>query len=329
MFSVQNHSTAAAVATVSIENMAENGAEPETAVNATLENLRNLFLHPSRPSPPTNKLTIVTRSEVERFRMTLEEPISFKYLQDYYRQRHHGMALNIYHANSNYDFLQQITSQTDLDEAIRLHKLRSRESKFRLYISPKQNVENIMRPDPRGIFQGASFEDAYSETGTSAFTTALAPARQRLHEVLSTATDAPQPPAEWREGNSLGTGAHGRVLQCYDRDTDEQLVVKKIYARGDVNSMRRRMMCLSEEVSILSKVSHENIVKYRGVCIADNCVNIFMEYMTGGSLYDLVRNLKTRSPQTKISDQQTIRSPFSKKYHRIYQTNPPGIGIPS
>uniref|UniRef100_A0AC34G8K1 Protein kinase domain-containing protein n=1 Tax=Panagrolaimus sp. ES5 TaxID=591445 RepID=A0AC34G8K1_9BILA len=145
-----------------------------------------------------------------------------------------------------------------------------------------------MRPDPRGIFHGINYEDTYSETGTSAFTVAMGPIRQRLQEVLSRTTDIPMPPTDWREGVCIGQGAHGRVLLCIDKETHEQLVVKKIFAKGEVSSMRRRMFNLAEEISMLSKLSHENIVKYRGVIISDNCVNIFMEYMTAGSLYDEV-----------------------------------------
>jgi serine/threonine protein kinase len=192
----------------------------------------------------------------------------------------------------------------------RLHKIRSKDSKFRLSIVPKLEGRNeiLMQPDPRGIFHGINYEDTYSETGTSAFTVAMGPVRQRLAEVLSKTTEVTHPPTDWREGTPIGQGAHGRVLLCIDRDTHEQLVVKKISARGDVNSMRRRMLNLAEEVSMLSKLSHENIVKYRGVTISDNCVNIFMEYMTAGSLYDHInkKGFGALSPKNTIETARQI-----------------------
>uniref|UniRef100_A0AC35EYL5 Protein kinase domain-containing protein n=1 Tax=Panagrolaimus sp. PS1159 TaxID=55785 RepID=A0AC35EYL5_9BILA len=310
MFSYQNRAgtTATTVNIISNARMdsSRNGASSSTAsstattttaaahevpeVEQTLASLKDLMLNPMRAPPPSNKLKIVTRSAVERFNLTVEEPVGFQWLENYYKVRHAGMEFKIYHANNTFDFLQQITSQKDLDEAIRLHKLRSKDSKFRLSIVPKIEGNNanevLMRPDPRGIFHGINYEDAYSETGTSAFTVAMGPIRQRLQEVLSRTTEIPQPPTDWREGVCIGQGAHGRVLLCIDKDTHEQLVVKKIFAKGEVSSMRRRMFNLAEEISMLSKLSHENIVKYRGVIISDNCVNIFMEYMTAGSLYD-------------------------------------------
>uniref|UniRef100_A0A914Z211 Protein kinase domain-containing protein n=1 Tax=Panagrolaimus superbus TaxID=310955 RepID=A0A914Z211_9BILA len=305
MDSKRNGSTSATASSASAS------AEDEVPVEETLFNLKNLMLNPIKSAPPSNKLKIVTRSAVERFNLTVEEPISFQWLENYYKIRHAGMEFKIYHANNTFDFLQKITSQNELDEAIRLHKLRSKDSKFRLSIVPKiegNSDEVLMRPDPRGIFHGINYEDTYSETGTSAFTVAMVPIRQRLQEVLSQTTDIPMPPTDWREGACIGQGAHGRVLLCIDTETHEHLVVKKIFAKGEVSSMRRRMFNLAEEISMLSKLSHENIVKYRGVIISDTCVNIFMEYMTAGSLYDEInkKGFGALSPKSSVETTRQI-----------------------
>jgi hypothetical protein len=120
MFSLQNKK---AVATIFNATMDQNGSEVEVPVQQTLENLKNLMLNPIKQIPPSNKIKIITKSAVERFTIILEEPVSFQYLEDYYRRRHAGMEFKIYHANNTFDFLQQITSQKDLDDAIRFIKI--------------------------------------------------------------------------------------------------------------------------------------------------------------------------------------------------------------
>ena len=269
------------------------GKQEELPDETTLhESLRDLFLGHSSIKPPSKKLVIVVKSEVDRCKITMERPVKLQDLEDILMRRY-GMPLNIFHSNISYDYLQKINHQSELDNLIRLHDMRNKESKFRLTVSPKEEEDVILKPDSRGVYRVGDFiNDMASDAATSARTN-VASGTMDLSK-LANLPELPErrPPEEYKEGSKIGTGAHGSVYVCYDFDTGEKLVLKKIFARGDANAIKIKMDSLRDEVGLLSRLSHENIVQYRGAVVADNFVLIFMEFMSGGSLYDVVSPLR-------------------------------------
>ena len=47
-------------------------------------------------------------------------------------------------------------------------------------------------------------------------------------------------------------------------------------------------MLTSDEILVLEKLEHENIVKYKGNEIIHNALYIYMEYIAGGSLSEII-----------------------------------------
>jgi serine/threonine protein kinase len=43
-----------------------------------------------------------------------------------------------------------------------------------------------------------------------------------------------------------------------------------------------------QEIDVMKGLSHENIVQYRGVSFEDNHLNIFLEFVPGGSISSLL-----------------------------------------
>ncbi|KAE9552829.1 hypothetical protein FO519_003942 [Halicephalobus sp. NKZ332] len=286
-----------------------NGRQEELPDETTLhESLRDLFLGNSSNKPPPKKLVIVVKSEVDRCKITMERPVKLRDLEDILMRRYR-MPLNIFHSNISYDYLQKINSQSELDNLVQLHDMRNRESKFRLTVSPKEEEDVILKPDSRGVYRVGDFiNDMASDTATSAKTNVVS-GRIDLSR-LGNLPELPErrPPEEYKEGAKIGTGAHGSVYVCYDFDTGEKLVLKKIFARGDANAVKIKMDSLTDEVGLLSRLSHENIVQYRGAVVADNFVLIFMEFMTGGSLYDVIREAGTLPPRQAIDTTRQVLS---------------------
>ena len=52
---------------------------------------------------------------------------------------------------------------------------------------------------------------------------------------------------------------------------------------------RCNMSCCSQEVSIMRKVRHKNVVQFIGACTRKPNLCIVVEYMPGGSVYDYMR----------------------------------------
>ena len=70
--------------------------------------------------------------------------------------------------------------------------------------------------------------------------------------------------------NELGNGAQGKVFKVKNRDNDQYYAMKIL-----INNEENEMIKL---VEILSKIKHENIVRYYGYFIKNVQMSIIMEY---------------------------------------------------
>ena len=86
----------------------------------------------------------------------------------------------------------------------------------------------------------------------------------------------------------LGEGAYGQVFKALNLLDGNFLAVKimKIpnYVAGDKKC--EQLMCkLEKEITLLKNLKQKSIVQYYDSCIVNESqVNIYMEYMPGGSL---------------------------------------------
>ncbi|ORY46658.1 Pkinase-domain-containing protein [Neocallimastix californiae] len=99
-------------------------------------------------------------------------------------------------------------------------------------------------------------------------------------------------------GKVLGTGAFSEVKIAINRQTKEKFAVKII----DKSKCKGKENMIDTEISILSKVHHENIVRLYDLYQIDNKIYLVMELVTGGELFDdIVRRGKyTESDAAKI-----------------------------
>eukprot|EP01130_Rhizamoeba_saxonica_P000454 TRINITY_DN1040_c0_g1_i1.p1 TRINITY_DN1040_c0_g1~~TRINITY_DN1040_c0_g1_i1.p1 ORF type:complete len:502 (+),score=105.65 TRINITY_DN1040_c0_g1_i1:1-1506(+) len=98
-----------------------------------------------------------------------------------------------------------------------------------------------------------------------------------------------QPPQEWVEGDVLGVGSFGKVILGLNTSNGQMMAIKKIVLNPDVEEDPSQVMELEKEIKFLSRLNHPNIVFYMGCQINfEECMlNIFLEYVPGGSLYAL------------------------------------------
>lgn len=84
----------------------------------------------------------------------------------------------------------------------------------------------------------------------------------------------------------LGSGAQGAVfLGSYK---SEYVAVKKVNKIGDT------------DIRHLKKLSHPNLVRFRGVCTQSPCFCLVMEYCPNGQLYDVLHNGRPVAPYTVV-----------------------------
>lgn len=96
-------------------------------------------------------------------------------------------------------------------------------------------------------------------------------------------------------GRRLGGGAYGNVFEAELEDTKATCAVKRIYLKengdtseGDLDGPTSQLREIAQEVEIMSSLSHPNIVRYMFCERDDNCISIFMELCSGGSLSSMI-----------------------------------------
>ena len=88
---------------------------------------------------------------------------------------------------------------------------------------------------------------------------------------------------------TLDHGAFGTVLQVLELSTNKEMAVKVINKN---NSKQTYINKMKEEISILKKLNHENIVKFIGFSETNNQFLIKMEYIKYGTLKHWIKNHK-------------------------------------
>jgi serine/threonine protein kinase len=86
----------------------------------------------------------------------------------------------------------------------------------------------------------------------------------------------------------LGQGAFGKVYLGMHTQTGQLIAVKQVSLEG-IDSTSRQVRALEREIAIMQQLRHENIVQYFGSENTGQTLNIFMEYVPGGSISSLLQ----------------------------------------
>ncbi|CAN6618217.1 serine/threonine-protein kinase Ste11p [Trichomonascus vanleenenianus] len=101
-------------------------------------------------------------------------------------------------------------------------------------------------------------------------------------------------PTKWIKGRLIGSGSFGTVYLGMNSFTGALMAVKQVELPADdnENAQRKKGMvdALQREMDILRELHHENIVQYLGSNSEGNHLNIFLEYVPGGSVATLLAN---------------------------------------
>ncbi|CAH1787728.1 unnamed protein product [Owenia fusiformis] len=92
----------------------------------------------------------------------------------------------------------------------------------------------------------------------------------------------------WKKGNQLGKGAFGTVW-CGLTNNGELIAVKQLELNtSDMDKAEREYEKIQEEVELLKTLRHENIVGFLGTTLEEHTVSIFMQFVPGGSVANLL-----------------------------------------
>eukprot|EP00250_Pteridium_aquilinum_P004272 c14497_g1_i1 orf=421-2823(-) len=92
-------------------------------------------------------------------------------------------------------------------------------------------------------------------------------------------------PRKWKTGVILGQGTFGTVYEGWNLE-DGSFFAVKVSGREDISPE------IQQEVDVLSKLEHQNIVRYLGSSIVNSRLCIFLELVRMGSLDSILRKFK-------------------------------------
>ncbi|XP_047977947.1 mitogen-activated protein kinase kinase kinase 1-like [Salvia hispanica] len=99
--------------------------------------------------------------------------------------------------------------------------------------------------------------------------------------------------SNWQKGDLLGRGSFGSV---YEGNADDGVffVIKEVSLLDQGGEGKQRVAQLEQEIALLRKLEHENIVQYYGTERDDSHLYIFLELVTKGSLLSLYQKYTLR-----------------------------------
>jgi len=102
--------------------------------------------------------------------------------------------------------------------------------------------------------------------------------------------------SKWMKGALIGQGSFGSVYLALHAITGELLAVKQVEtpapgANGPNDTRKKSMIeALKREISLLRDLRHPNIVQYLGCGSSADYLNIFLEYVPGGSVQTMLNS---------------------------------------
>ncbi|KAI5385789.1 mitogen-activated protein kinase kinase kinase 1 [Lathyrus oleraceus] len=111
--------------------------------------------------------------------------------------------------------------------------------------------------------------------------------------------------SSWQKGAVLGKGSFGTVYECFT-DDGYFYAVKEVSLLDDGNQGKQSIFQLQQEISLLSRFQHENIVRYYGSDKNESTLYIFLELVSKGSLASLYQSYHLNDSQVSAYTRQIL-----------------------
>ncbi|KAK6925839.1 Protein kinase domain, partial [Dillenia turbinata] len=103
------------------------------------------------------------------------------------------------------------------------------------------------------------------------------------------AENLPSPGSRWKKGKLLGRGTFGHVYVGFNSESGEMCAMKEVTLFSDDAKSKESAKQLGQEIALLSRLRHPNIVQYYGSETVGDKLYIYLEYVSGGSIHKLLQ----------------------------------------
>ncbi|KAL1564101.1 mitogen-activated protein kinase kinase kinase [Salvia divinorum] len=90
--------------------------------------------------------------------------------------------------------------------------------------------------------------------------------------------------SKWQKGKLIGRGTFGRVYVASNRETGALCAMKEVEILPDDSKSAECIRQLEQEIKVLSRLKHPNIVQYYGSEVIGDKFHIYLEYVHPGSI---------------------------------------------
>lgn len=112
-----------------------------------------------------------------------------------------------------------------------------------------------------------------------------------IHERFAETLEGPYA-LKWIKGPLIGQGISGKVFYGVNTETGAIMAVKQVKVHRSTTTNRLNVVeSILGEVSLLKGLNHPNIVRYHGYGLELGHVNVFLEYVSGGSVSSALATL--------------------------------------
>ncbi|XP_022950242.1 mitogen-activated protein kinase kinase kinase 3-like [Cucurbita moschata] len=94
---------------------------------------------------------------------------------------------------------------------------------------------------------------------------------------------------KWKKGRLLGRGTFGHVYLGFNSVSGQMCAIKEVRVISDDSTSKECLKQLNQEITVLSQLSHPNIVRYYGSEMGDESLSVYLEYVSGGSIHKLLQ----------------------------------------
>ncbi|KAI8540654.1 hypothetical protein RHMOL_Rhmol08G0003300 [Rhododendron molle] len=95
--------------------------------------------------------------------------------------------------------------------------------------------------------------------------------------------------SRWRKGRLLGRGTFGHVYLGFNSEGGHMCAIKEVKVITDDKTSKECLKQLNQEITLLSQLSHPNIVQYYGSELGEETLSVYLEYVSGGSIHKLLQ----------------------------------------